>query len=178
LIILGAAQLGFVEAAGQKIRHKDKNFEREYTDPKHLLALDGYFAGLNRTFFDQKTKVIRELEAKLMRPLRWSETETIWAMNGMNNKTGEINIQPPRTLSKPSNMRTRPLVCKPDMDRFGQVAEIGFTGHDAEVMGKAQFVLTKLPLARAAYSRFLDIDKVLFGPNETWGPLPKTKLMP
>jgi len=165
-VVLGhAATLGFVEATGQQKRHDFRRFEGSYSDPIHLLALDRYLVEFNIESARQKHDVIGNSERDLRRPLKLSEVEAVWAVNGLGND-GKIQIKAPHQLKKPSHERT--IVCVPNISRLHEISQIEISGSAAGKMSEGEFVVTQLPLVRRIYGHLIDVDKVFFGKGERW----------
>jgi len=165
LVMTNAANFGFVEATGQKVRHKYHNFEGSYTDPIHLVALDKYLVGKNIEAVEQKQKIERDISMDLRRSLKPQEIEAIWTINGLDH-TGKVSVCRPQSLMKTSY--SRQFVCRPDVNRLKEINQLNISSQQAGKMSEAEFIVTQLPLIRKIYNRFVNVDKVFFGANERW----------
>ncbi len=168
LTLLSAAQFGFVEATGQRLRHICHSYKRDYMDPRHLLALDNYLAQINIQSYDQKMAIIKEKSRKKGSPLSNQDLEAIWGQYGLVYNA-KVEARPPAGKAYSLLGATRSLVCLPDIAHLKQVADINFSGLDADNMPKEDFINTKLPFVRAVYSKFVNPDQIFFAANEPWG---------
>lgn len=167
LVISGTAEFGFKSAEGQRFRHDKRGFTRDYTDPRHLLALGCYLADLNIQAYDQKMKMLR-LQRSAGGGLTPEQEEAIWAATDLFVQSGIVSINFAEARRKRKNFDARTLVCLPDIDRHRRVSRIGFTGRDADRMDCETFRGTKLPLVEAAYGDCLDIRGIFLNGSERW----------
>jgi hypothetical protein len=150
LVGIVTAQYGFDSLYGQVERHRDKGWKKPPTHPAHQLGVLVYMAKLNEKSYWKKNILTKDDP---------SLTPGIWGIS-LGAKAGgtTADVSNPYQVRQwvKSRMNLPQPICLPDRPLNGELAELSFSGRDAERMPQKEFERDILPELRRITEGILD----------------------
>jgi hypothetical protein len=159
LISLLFLQHGFVSMGGHFNRHRHYKWKESPISRRHLLALASYGGNANNQTFPIRTAWEKDLASVIP-----DEVSAVWGL-GFNLNRGQItNHKADLNAVKRaaiSRWKDPDPIYLPTQEINRQLAELNFSGHDADQLPKDQLVDKILPQARKILTGVLDADQLL-----------------
>lgn len=162
LISLLFLQHGFISMEGHLIRHRTNRWKTSPLSRRHLLALASYGGHANNQTYPIRSDWERELK-----PVIPDEVLGTWGLT-FSLRKGQI-IQPTASLdviqkAVVSRWKSKCPIYLPMQDVNQGLAQLNFSGNDAELMTQADLNGIVLPKAKKVIIPVIDLEKV-FLPN-------------
>lgn len=163
-----AAEYGFPEVLFHAIRHDRRDWQRDYMDPRHLLALFDYLCSINRQAVLQKIDLLSQWNG-VVPP--GCDIDEFWA-RWVRPKAGKVILPPAERFIRETNhsrvVFKLPLY-KPDLDIITRAKNLDFNGDRADQISLDEFQGQVLPVAESVFAGIVpDLASVFLDPNERW----------
>lgn len=152
------SQAGFESQDGQLFRHKRNKWKKPLIDVRHQLSVASYLGNINAQTYPLRADWINKLGYDSRIPLGlWGSFISV--SNGQVIEPIEQDIN---ALFRKAKIRSKsPLpICLPVRDLNQGLAELNFTGHDAENMSDEEFMDKIYPKAKQLLSEIIDVPKL------------------